>query len=151
MGRTGSRRGFCPSIRTLPCLDFCAFIPNMTWLQRNPERRIALQRAQRAKDPARVNKLRRAWNKRNPDKVSAHWRKTVYGITAVEFGVMMVKQGNRCAICKTSFDSTPCVDHDHNTGKVRGLLCRACNSALGLLKDSHANLLAAIQYLHNTK
>jgi len=42
-----------------------------------------------------------------------------------------------------------CVDHDHNTGKIRGLLCNTCNRALGLLKDNKQLLINALKYLKN--
>ena len=57
-----------------------------------------------------------------------------------------------CGICKVSLTSDRgptgrCVDHDHKTGKVRGVLCNNCNRALGLMEDSETRLKAAIEYL----
>lgn len=54
-------------------------------------------------------------------------------------------QSSRCAICFTQ--TKLCVDHDHSTGRVRGLLCRHCNSGIGFLKDDVNNLKQAINYL----
>lgn len=71
------------------------------------------------------------------------WR---YGITRKEADALIKKQKAVCAICKL----TPkrwCVDHDHATGKFRGLLCSTCNAGLGGLRDSINNLKAAISYL----
>jgi hypothetical protein len=59
-------------------------------------------------------------------------------------------KGGRCAICGTDSPrgngSFP-VDHDHRTGRVRGLLCHPCNTGIGLLGDSSNQLLAAVAYL----
>jgi hypothetical protein len=70
----------------------------------------------------------------------------VYGLTPDEYRRMAEAQDNRCAIC----GSTPrllYVDHNHNTGKVRGLLCVSCNSALGLFRDSIGAIEKAAAYL----
>jgi hypothetical protein len=69
---------------------------------------------------------------------------------------MADRQGNRCAICNThaaaiehaSFKHNPLViDHDHRTGKIRGLLCSTCNNMLGHAKDNPSLLIAAAKYL----
>ena len=73
----------------------------------------------------------------------------LYGLTSEEFKKILIWQGEQCAICWTKHpgDKNWNVDHDHKTGKVRGLLCRKCNLMLGFAKDS-ANLLSrGIQYL----
>ena len=62
---------------------------------------------------------------------------------------MMVEQANGCAICGNS-DKRLHVDHDHATGKVRGLLCMECNVSLGKFKDSPELLRKAIVYLETT-
>lgn len=77
--------------------------------------------------------------------------KRQYGLGFVEYNKMLEKQNGVCAIC----NSTPPnhhkkrlnIDHCHTTGRVRGLLCDACNRALGLLKDSPELMLKAISYL----
>ena len=60
---------------------------------------------------------------------------------------MQLEQDNRCAICGAMPKKPLFVDHCHVTGKVRGLLCVSCNTALGLLKDSITALEQAIKYL----
>lgn len=91
------------------------------------------------------SKLRRAWEKANPEKILAKSRKAKYGLTDDEFKAMLEKQGGLCKICVTSKATD--VDHCHATGRVRGLLCRACNNALGLLKENTETLQSAIEYL----
>jgi hypothetical protein len=77
------------------------------------------------------------------------WLKRTYGITQQEYDGMMLDQAGKCDICKCDLKEgrTTHVDHDHNTGKIRGLLCRNCNFAIGLLNDSLDSLKNAIAYL----
>ena len=73
-----------------------------------------------------------------------------YGITLDDFMKMLDIQGYQCVICKThqsELDYRMAVDHCHNTGKVRGLLCRPCNHAIGLLKDDPRITERAYLYL----
>jgi len=68
-----------------------------------------------------------------------------YGITAEEFDVMFESQGGLCAICRTA--PAAHVDHDHDTGAVRELLCFNCNGGLGQFKDDPEVLQAAAHYV----
>ncbi len=85
----------------------------------------------------------------------AAWsRKRKYGVTQESYLALLENQNGVCAICKKpetvrrNGEILPlCVDHDHNTKAVRGLLCRACNSALGHFDDNIVNLSNAIDYL----
>jgi hypothetical protein len=75
------------------------------------------------------------------------WRlKKLYGLTVEQFEELRSLQNNRCKICGVEM-LRPNVDHNHQTGKVRGLLCNNCNRGLGHLKDSIPNLLSAVAYL----
>lgn len=83
-------------------------------------------------------------------------RLRIHGLTETEFWAMMAAQDNRCAICQRQVmparegkgnRDCACIDHDHETGKVRGILCNSCNTALGLLKDKTDVLLRAVEYL----
>ena len=78
-----------------------------------------------------------------------------YGMTVQQYAQLYVKQGGRCAICggegfllnKTRHKIKLVVDHDHSTGKIRGLLCHNCNRALGLFHDNLDHLNNALNYL----
>lgn len=78
-----------------------------------------------------------------------------YGITEDDFAALDESQGGRCAICNDLPNETNvrsrkkrlCVDHEHETGKIRGLLCDRCNTGLGIFKDSVNRLQSAIAYL----
>lgn len=74
-----------------------------------------------------------------------------YGINRQQYKFLVINQDNKCAICGDEFLSTPHIDHDHSTGKVRGLLCRRCNIGLGKFKDSVIELRSAISYLENSE
>ncbi len=72
-----------------------------------------------------------------------------YGIGEAQFSAIGDAQGWRCAICAVDIATVPCVDHDHKTGKVRGLLCASCNRGIGLLKEDIVVLEAAVKYIEN--
>jgi hypothetical protein len=81
-----------------------------------------------------------------------------YGITEDDFDRMMEEQGGVCLICGNPSPPTRngktrrlAVDHDHETGAVRGLLCYDCNTALGMMQDDTARLGAAIKYLQRSQ
>ena len=116
------------------------------------------------------NAYQREWRAKNPSSAKAsadkykdspkgkqnnrkQHLKNTYGLSPDEFEEMLVTQGNRCWICHRQFTGTnsstlsACVDHCHGTGKIRGLLCRSCNGALGGFRDNPALLTRAIAYL----
>jgi hypothetical protein len=71
-----------------------------------------------------------------------------YGLTHPGYDILVEEQDGSCAICGAS--ATECVlqvDHDHETDEVRGLLCGACNRAIGLLRDDLAIVRRAAKYL----
>jgi hypothetical protein len=93
----------------------------------------------------------RVYRKRFPDKSTHATIKYKYGITLDEYKQKLIDQGNACAICQTK---TPggnkesfFIDHDHETSKVRGLLCRSCNLMIGHAKDDTQLLATAVGYL----
>ena len=75
-----------------------------------------------------------------------------YAITPEEFAEFLHKQNNACAICKGKFSESgkPYIDHDHGSRWVRGLLCRDCNFAIGLLREDIDRFQAAADYLVTT-
>jgi hypothetical protein len=80
--------------------------------------------------------------------------KTMYGITQDDYNGMFDEQKGCCAICgKHQFEISRAlsVDHDHNTGQIRGLLCHTCNSAIGKFYDNIDLLENAITYLKQIK
>ena len=83
--------------------------------------------------------------------------KRVFGISQEEYDTLLEKQGGLCAICRGPETqryrgALMClaVDHDHGTKKVRGLLCKSCNLAIGKFKESIDIVRRALQYLENS-
>lgn len=72
-----------------------------------------------------------------------------YGVTKEQYLLMLAEQGGKCKLCLRECITKEflCVDHDHATGEVRGLLCRMCNAALGQFNDDVTTLQRAIDYL----
>lgn len=80
---------------------------------------------------------------------AAHIAATYGGLTANEYRAMYQFQGETCAICRRATGKTRrlAVDHDHQTGRVRGLLCRPCNKMLGHGRDDPSFFRRAAGYL----
>lgn len=76
--------------------------------------------------------------------------KKKYGITHQDYLDMLKAQESKCAVCdlpeKENINGRLCVDHNHETGKVRGLLCNSCNRALGFLQDDAQVLYNLYKY-----
>lgn len=81
----------------------------------------------------------------------AYRRRYKYGLTDEAYTAILLAQGGGCAICggqsRSKKKGTLCVDHDHKTGLVRGLLCDVCNQAIGLFCDSPERMRKASSYL----
>lgn len=100
------------------------------------------------------------WFKDNPGRTTANKRKfnlaKNYGLTVEEYNAMLRRQGGVCAVCgkdepaehgRTGKQFRLAVDHCHETGAVRGLLCQKCNRAIGLFGDDPILIRKAISYL----
>ncbi len=80
-----------------------------------------------------------------------------FDITLEEYAhIRHVKQHNTCGICYVEFSDNHdaarcCIDHDHNTGKIRGLLCSQCSMGLGKFNDDYETLLSATLYIKGIK
>lgn len=105
--------------------------------------------AWREKNREKYNSDMRERNRKNVNKRRDVDLKRKYGITLLEYNKLLSDQGNVCAICQKTNKSSKRVfacDHDHKTGKARGILCYGCNRALHTLE--HAGLLEkALEYL----
>jgi hypothetical protein len=103
----------------------------------DPEPHRAAARAWHANHPAKAKIRRRSWN-----------LMTKYGMTVEQFDAMLLAQGSACAACGTRDHNGVNwhVDHSHDTGVVRGILCHPCNTALGLLNEDADRMLALAAY-----
>jgi len=111
------------------------------------------------------NELSKKWHKKNPIKSKDgqdKWRKTygtpfynrknhlkkAYDMTLEDFDILYKKQNGKCKVCNINYPKSKlCVDHDHISNEIRGLLCQACNKGLGCFKDNIDLLEKAILYL----
>ncbi|HXD10564.1 MAG TPA: endonuclease VII domain-containing protein [Anaerolineales bacterium] len=108
---------------------------NKKWLQENLEK---------------SKEYRRKWLLRNGDRSLKYRLKSRFGLTVEAYIEMFSAQGGMCAICgykPVEIKERLNVDHDHATGKVRGLLCPNCNKSLGLIRDSIETALKMAEYL----
>lgn len=100
------------------------------------------------KDPAE----QQAWRDAHKDGHKDYLLRRMYGITLEEYQEMVLRQKGLCAICGRMpvgkhNQAVLHVDHDHETGRVRGLLCSHCNRGLGFFRESADLLRAAVDYL----
>ena len=95
------------------------------------------------------------WAKNNPDSrkksYKKHRIKKEYGLNWDQYLQLIKKFNNQCGICGGKDHIDLSVDHNHVTGKVRGLLCNNCNNGLGRFKDSESLLKKAIDYLNKNE
>ena len=105
-----------------------------------------------AKNPAKEKQKLNEYYKANKHRSRGYSLKALYGLSQEEYAAMLIAQNGTCKICKTHENHLKrklFVDHCHETGKVRGLLCQYCNTMLGNAKDNVLVLQSAINYLSN--
>lgn len=95
-------------------------------------------------------------SKRTKEKRKDYYLKAKYNTSWEEFSNLFTTQNGTCCICMkkisifaetSDYSSVACVDHNHTTGEIRGLLCNHCNTAIGLLKENPELFKRAISYL----
>lgn len=119
------------------------------WYQENKEYCREKRYDRYKKNQERDNETVRRFLKKNPGKTKEYHLRAKFGIEKEQFNKMLTEQNNSCDICNNEFTKTllASVDHNHSSGKVRGLLCGQCNTGIGLLKENEQTLLNAIEYL----
>lgn len=128
----------------------------LAWKRANRVRANAAQRARYAADPA---KARAAANRQNtkPERREAArwgWLHRKYGITREGWEALFAAQRCRCACCGTNAPGSKRgwhTDHDHATGKIRGIVCWGCNTMLGAARDNPDQLAAGVEYLRRSR
>lgn len=116
--------------------------------------RIRNRAAIKARRAGQNDKIRADANARyhaNPQKHRDDFLRRRYGVSQVDYDRMLADQNGRCAVCGTAEyigpGKKPHIDHDHKTGKIRGLVCVRCNVLLGMAQDQPARFYNAIEYL----
>jgi hypothetical protein len=116
----------------------------------NLEERRAYQRRYRKENPEKHIKAGRKYRETHPERMRWNTLKSKYGIQASEFQSMYDAQQGKCGICEEEVkhqDRSTHLDHDHKTGKIRGILCENCNKMLGHARENPRILMAAVEYL----
>jgi hypothetical protein len=112
------------------------------------------QKAYHRRWPERVRARSARFRAEQPDYARTKWLER-YDLTVTQYETMLTQQQGVCAICRHEETArhrsgtvrSLAVDHDHETGEVRGLLCRECNRGLGAFDDNAALLESAARYL----
>lgn len=106
------------------------------------------QRAKPREEFAENRSTRTGLNKECRACRSVAWIQHKYDLSVSEYQDLYDSQGGRCAICaQLPSGGRLCVDHDHESGEVRGLLCDNCNKAIGLFQDSPEVIINAVEYI----
>ena len=121
----------------------------------DPEYRAVQKARSNERAPAYKAKVQAAYRVRlGPEELAMRARRVdlwrYYALTPEAYDALLAAQGGRCAVCRsTDPGGRPRfgVDHDHVSGRIRGLLCSKCNIALGLVSDKVETLQALIEYL----
>lgn len=129
-------------------------IASKRWNQRNPEKVRAAVYKYRDEHRDQINAYRRKlWHSLSDEEKIARAAKRRnqafirrYGITVEEYDLMKAAQNGVCKLCHHPTRKLD-VDHCHETGAVRGLLCMQCNHALGILGDNVEGLKRALKYV----
>jgi hypothetical protein len=117
------------------------------WYLKNKEKVTQQSQAWKAANPERFEELQVEWRKNNPHRIKVYTQRSKrkirlknYGLTSEQFEQMVQDQNNLCAICEQPCSSGKllAIDHNHKTGKVRGLLCTRCNVRLGMIENVQA-------------
>ena len=145
------------------------------WYAANRERARQYTKKYLAKNPEKAMEMSRKWREKHPGYYTTPERRALrracsqnhklrkYGLTRESWDALLRAQENKCAICSRELFSPwdfperrgrecgayscACVDHDHETGKVRAILCRNCNMGIGALRDSSRIAFLAASYL----
>jgi hypothetical protein len=119
----------------------------------------ARQSVWRSENKDRIKASNAAYKSANVELVRESQRRTAlklkYGITPEQYDEMLLNQDGKCAICATDnpggANNTFHIDHDHETGRVRGLLCHKCNRSIGFLGDNAVGVARALAYLQRSE
>jgi len=119
------------------------------WVKNNPDKISVIQKRYKNKNREKILASMKEYRTNNPERIAAIKRKSRYGIEDDQYKKLIEEQGGRCAICHKECKLH--VDHDHLTSRVRGLLCRYCNSGIGYVEESIETLQNMIKYLKKHK
>lgn len=114
------------------------------------EDRRAYTKKWKEENPEYMKSYMAIYNPLKKEEKKVQNRKRLYGLTQDQHKELLIKQNSNCAICgvnQSLLKRELCVDHDHQTGKVRGLLCTLCNTGLGCFRDDILLIKKVPKYL----
>ena len=118
--------------------------------EKNKEEIKAYAKASKEKNREKIKAYNKAYCEKNKERKKANQLKRSFGIGLHEYNLMLTEQKGKCACCgihQNELTMSFAVDHDHDTGLIRGLLCGNCNTAIGKLGDNIEGLMKALNYL----
>lgn len=122
------------------------------WRKKNPEKLKEQKKRNYYKYQERAKQRSAEWYYKNKDRSRNAALQRKYGISLEDFDQLRKDQNYSCFLCNTHEEERKqslVVDHNHNTGQARRLLCTSCNVGIGMLKDSPDLLRKAAEYLEN--
>lgn len=129
----------------------CLSEKSIEYAKANPVQVANKNAAWRAAHPGYSKDKSTQWRAEHPESAKERGKRLnrlyLYGITREAWLAMLATQNFKCAICEVSIDESASVDHDHQTGVVRGALCRHCNLGLGHFRDRPELMERAARYL----
>lgn len=135
-----NKRGYCKK---------CISIQSKTERIKNPEKYLQQRRKYVKNNHKQILEKGKIYRSKHPKKIKDVQLKWKYGISFKDYIRLSKSQKNKCAICGKLKKLQ--VDHNHKTGKIRGLLCQNCNFVLGFVKDKINILKKSILYLKRYK
>lgn len=124
-----------------------------TSYRKNTQRYRDRSAGYRAANAGKVREAQQRYRDANRDVLNGKERERKIGVTLEQFTSMIAAQGGVCGACKSPFEADSRhthADHDHRTGKFRGVLCRRCNLTLGYASDDIGRLEQLIAYLRSS-
>lgn len=118
------------------------------WRLKNKDRLLEQDRAWKQANRQRIALLARLRYQKNAQKELDRIRLKKYGITGDEFRKILKYQNFKCPVCNRKITKNLSVDHNHLTGRIRGLICNNCNLAIGNADESSERLRALARYLN---
>lgn len=131
---------------------------NQAWRQRNAEKVKANDARVRKEKPHLTRERQARYKEKNYERLNIMARVRDHGLTLEQYFRMVSDQNDLCKICNKPESklwqgkvTELCIDHCHETGKVRGLLCFKCNIGIGVFDDNIENIQIAIEYIKSNR
>lgn len=151
----------CHPDQTHYAFNLCRKCYGKEWRKKNPgysqksygrtrEKQLAQGRARYQKNREKVAQYWKEFRKKFPEKGRDWQLRRDYGITLKDYNEMLRLQNNSCKLCEVSPIKKPAVDHNHTTGKVRGIVCQGCNIVIGFFESRPQAVDNVKQYLMET-